>query len=76
MFFIMPVPMQRLIIQTYEYYSPYCFKADTDPLNTHPVFLCVDDTMVSKFGKKLKMFQNCLIMLHKMVPTISMDTVL
>ena len=27
-------------------------------------------------AKNLKMFQNCLIMLHKMVPTISMDTVL
>ena len=23
-----------------------------DPLKAHPVFLCVDDTMVSKFGKK------------------------
>ena len=25
-----------------------------DPLKTHPVFLCVDDTMVSKFGKKFE----------------------
>ncbi len=28
-----------------------------DPLKAHPVFLCVDDTMVSKFGKK---FENVL----------------
>ena len=25
-----------------------------NPLKTHPVFLCVDDTMVSKFGKKFE----------------------
>ena len=25
-----------------------------DLLKTHPVFLCVDDTMVSKFGKKFE----------------------
>ena len=25
-----------------------------DPLKSHPVFLCIDDTMVSKFGKKFE----------------------
>ena len=28
-----------------------------DSLQTQPVFLCVDDTMVSKFGHKIEMFQ-------------------
>jgi hypothetical protein len=35
-------------------------------LLSQPVFLCIDDTMIAKFGKNLRMFQNCLIMLLTM----------
>ena len=38
----------------YEYYSPYCFKADTRSIENTSGFLCVDDTMVSKSGKKFE----------------------
>ncbi|EHG32882.1 hypothetical protein HMPREF9467_01427, partial [, partial [[Clostridium] clostridioforme 2_1_49FAA] len=31
-----------------------------DSLKSQPVFFCIDDTMISKFGRNLKMFQNFL----------------
>lgn len=39
-------------------------------LESQPVFLCIDYTMVPKFGKNLKMHQNSLTMRHIMVLTI------
>ena len=40
-----------------------------DILRSQPVFLCIDDTMVSKFGKSLNMYQNFSTMLRTMAPT-------
>jgi len=53
MYFIMHVPMQRLIIP---YFTTVriALKLIPDSLQTQPVFLCVDDTMVSKFGTKFE----------------------
>lgn len=50
-----------------------------DSLQTQPVFLCVDEWMIRWYlnlAQNLKMFQNCLTMLHTTVPTIWMDTAL
>ncbi|KAI4452260.1 hypothetical protein C823_006842 [Eubacterium plexicaudatum ASF492] len=41
-----------------------------EKLRLQPVFLCIDDTMVSKFGKNLRMSQNSLTMPHIMAQTI------
>lgn len=45
-------------------------------LRSQPVFLCIDDTMVSKFGKILNMNQNFSTMLCIMAPTILTDIAL
>ena len=47
-----------------------------DSLKPQPVFLCMDDTMVSKFEKNLKRYPFSLTMLHIAVPMISTDTAL
>lgn len=40
-------------------------------LKSQPVFLCIDDTMVARSGKSLKMYQNFLTMPHIMVSITS-----
>ena len=45
-------------------------------LGSQPVFLCIDDTMVPKSGKNLRMYQNSLTMRHTMAQTISTGIVL
>ena len=45
-------------------------------LRSQPVFLCIDDTMMAKFRKNLRMFQNFLTMLLTMIPITLTDTVL
>ena len=55
MYFTMHVPMQRLIIPDFmNTTARIALKLIPDSLQTQPVFLCVDDTMVSKFGTKFE----------------------
>ena len=43
---------------------------------SQPFFLCIDSTMVSKFGKKFAYVPNCLIVRRIIVPITSTDTTL
>jgi hypothetical protein len=45
-------------------------------LKSQPVFLCIDDTMVAKFGKSLRIYQNFSTMPRIMVPITSTGIVL
>ena len=77
MYFIMHVPMQRLIIPDlwillsgllWSWYQIHCRRS-----------LCFCVWMIQWYlnlAQNLKMFQNCLTMLHTTVPTIWMDTAL
>ena len=77
MYFIMHVPMQRLIIPDlwillsgllWSWYRIHCRRS---------LYFCV--WMIRWYlnlAQNLKMFQNCLTMLHTTVPTIWMDTAL
>ena len=77
MYFIMHVPMQRLIIPDlwiplsrllWSWYRIHCRRS---------LYFCA--WMIRWYlnlAQNLKMFQNCLTMLHTTVPTIWMDTVL
>ena len=53
--FIMSVPYARSgLFQVYECDRLYGSQTDSEHLQSQPVFLCIDDTMVSKFGKKFE----------------------
>lgn len=45
-------------------------------LCNEPVFLCIDDTMIAKFGKKFENVSKLLTMLHITAQTILTGTVL
>ncbi|MEI3512236.1 MAG: hypothetical protein V8Q41_03885 [Anaerostipes hadrus] len=55
MFFIMPDSYAKVDYSNFmNITARTALKLIPDPLKTHPVFLCVDDTMVSKSGKKFE----------------------
>lgn len=47
-----------------------------ESLHSQPIFLCIDDTIVAKFGKSLIMYQNFLTMPLTMAPVSSKAIVL
>mgnify|MGYP000570998390 CR=1 FL=1 len=54
MFFIMPVPTPSRLFQIHECNGIPGFKLIPDSLKSQPVFFCIDDTMISKFGRKFE----------------------
>ena len=54
MHFTMPSPMQRRLFQVYKRHYGQALKLIPKKLSQQPVFLCINDTMVSKFGKKFE----------------------
>ena len=47
-----------------------------ESLKSQPIFICIDDTMVSKISLKFENVSKLLTMLRITIPTISMGTAL